>query len=179
MFPPARIPANLFHKNVHKNLRDVRLSFNKLRVVRTGQFSRLARLQTAVLTGNLLKATHTHIGGFSPLIRSNKATLMSTLADHPCYCPLGEGSGDWRVPGPAQPGHTHTEPQQAQQPRGQGLLRPHPPAETGASGTIHQHHHHIFAVNFSKCNQTNAGKLARVCRTHRNCIAVCYRVMLF
>ena len=64
MFPPARIPANLFHKNVHKNLRDVRLSFNKLRVVRTGQFSRLARLQTAVLTGNLLKAIHTHIGGF-------------------------------------------------------------------------------------------------------------------
>ena len=54
-----RLPANLLHKNVHKNLRDVRLSFNKLRVVRNGQFSSLAKLQTIVLTGNLLKDIET------------------------------------------------------------------------------------------------------------------------
>ena len=46
-----RIPANLLHKNVHKNLRDVRMSFNKLKVVRTSQFNSLDKLQTIVLTG--------------------------------------------------------------------------------------------------------------------------------
>ena len=47
----AQIPANLLHKNVHKNLRDVRMSFNKLTVVRSSQFNSLDKLQTVVLTG--------------------------------------------------------------------------------------------------------------------------------
>ena len=67
-----RIPANLLHKNVHKNLRDVRLSFNKLRVVRNGQFSSLAKLQTIVMTGNLLKDIET--GAFTDL--PNLVTLI-------------------------------------------------------------------------------------------------------
>ena len=67
-----RIPANLLHKNVHKNLRDVRLSFNKLRVVRAGQFSSMAKLQTIVLTGNLIKDIET--GSFRDL--PNLVTLI-------------------------------------------------------------------------------------------------------
>ena len=67
-----RIPANLLHKNVHKNLRDVRLSFNKLRVVRAGQFTNMAKLQTIVLTGNLIRDVET--GGFRDL--PNLVTLI-------------------------------------------------------------------------------------------------------
>ena len=64
-----RIPANLLHKNVHKNLRDVRMSFNKLKVVRTSQFNSLDKLQTIVLTGehcstiDSLKILTDHLAG--------------------------------------------------------------------------------------------------------------------
>ena len=67
-----RLPANLLHKNVHKNLRDVRLSFNKLRVVRAGQFNSMIKLQTIVLTGNLIKEVET--GSFRNL--PNLVTLI-------------------------------------------------------------------------------------------------------
>lgn len=70
-----KIPANLLHKNVHKNLRDVRLSFNKLRVLRTGQFASLDKLQTIVLTGNLLKDIET--GAFR-----NLPNLVSLILSH-------------------------------------------------------------------------------------------------
>ena len=53
-----RIPANLLHKNVHKNLRDVRMSFNKLKVVRSSQFNSLDKLQTIVLTGRNISSGH-------------------------------------------------------------------------------------------------------------------------
>ena len=35
------LPKNLLHKNVHKKLLDVRLSYNKLRIVDTNTFSSL------------------------------------------------------------------------------------------------------------------------------------------
>lgn len=50
-----RIPVNLLHKNVHKNLRDVRLSYNRLSNVSQGQFANLEKLQTILLTGNSIQ----------------------------------------------------------------------------------------------------------------------------
>ena len=71
----SRIPANLLHKNVHKNLRDVRLSFNKLRTLRTGQFSSLEKLQTIMLTGNRIKDIE--MGAFRDL-----PNLVSLILSH-------------------------------------------------------------------------------------------------
>ena len=50
----SRLPKNLMHKNVHKKLLDVRLSYNKLRIIDSHTFSGLLTLQTVTMTGNLL-----------------------------------------------------------------------------------------------------------------------------
>lgn len=50
----SHLPKNLLHKNVHKKLLDVRLSYNKLRNVESHTFSSLNTLQTVSMTGNLL-----------------------------------------------------------------------------------------------------------------------------
>ncbi len=50
----SALPKNLLHKNVHKKLLDVRLSYNKLRTVDSHTFSSLNTLQTVSMTGNLL-----------------------------------------------------------------------------------------------------------------------------
>jgi Leucine-rich repeat (LRR) protein len=50
----SQLPVNLLHKNVHKQLLDVRLSYNRLLAVRTGSFSALPRLQTVGLAANRL-----------------------------------------------------------------------------------------------------------------------------
>ena len=71
----AVIPANLLHKNVHKNLRDVRLSFNRLRLLRMGQFSSLEKLQTIMLTGNRLRDIE--MGAFRDL-----PNLVSLILSH-------------------------------------------------------------------------------------------------
>ena len=71
----ATIPANLLHKNVHKNLRDVRLSFNRLRLLRMGQFSSLEKLQTIMLTGNRLRDIE--MGAFRDL-----PNLVSLILSH-------------------------------------------------------------------------------------------------
>ena len=53
------LPKNLLHKNVHKKLLDVRLSYNKLRIVDTNTFSSLKTLQTVTMTGNLVSSVET------------------------------------------------------------------------------------------------------------------------
>ena len=50
----ASIPKHMLHKNVHKKLLDVRLSYNRLRVVDSGTFSSLNTLQTVTAIGNQL-----------------------------------------------------------------------------------------------------------------------------
>ena len=82
----AQIPANLLHKNVHKNLRDVRMSFNKLTVVRSSQFNSLDKLQTVVLTGkkpillNILKLTQYCLvkGTWSRISRAERSGISPT-----------------------------------------------------------------------------------------------------
>ena len=46
------LPHNTLHQNVHKQLLDVRLSYNLIGEVRKGTFSALPRVQTIALTGN-------------------------------------------------------------------------------------------------------------------------------
>ena len=48
----SSLPHNTLHQNVHKQLLDVRLSYNLIAEVRKGTFSALARVQTIALTGN-------------------------------------------------------------------------------------------------------------------------------
>ena len=48
----ARLPVDLLHQNVHKQLLDVRLSYNVIAEVKKGTFSALARVQTIALSGN-------------------------------------------------------------------------------------------------------------------------------
>ena len=55
----GHLPKNLLHKNVHKKLLDVRLSYNKLRIVDTHTFSSLKTLQTVTMTGNLVSSVET------------------------------------------------------------------------------------------------------------------------
>lgn len=50
----THLPKNLMHKNVHKKLLDVRLSYNKLRMVASHTFSSLNTLQTVSMTGNMI-----------------------------------------------------------------------------------------------------------------------------
>jgi Leucine-rich repeat (LRR) protein len=49
------IPHNLLHQNVHKQLLDVRMSYNLVTEIKTGTFSALPRVQTIVLTGNRIE----------------------------------------------------------------------------------------------------------------------------
>ena len=49
------LPKNLLHKNVHKKLLDVRLSYNQLSMVDSHTFSSLGTLQTVTMTGNFIK----------------------------------------------------------------------------------------------------------------------------
>ncbi|XP_059082371.1 chaoptin-like isoform X2 [Tigriopus californicus] len=51
----TRLPKNLLHQNVHKQLLDVRMSYNHLGTIESGTFSALPRLQTVVLSGNKIK----------------------------------------------------------------------------------------------------------------------------
>ena len=48
------LPKNLLHKNVHKKLLDVRLSYNRLKMLDSHTFSSLGTLQTVTMTGNPL-----------------------------------------------------------------------------------------------------------------------------
>jgi Leucine-rich repeat (LRR) protein len=48
------IPKHMLHKNVHKKLLDVRLSYNKLKVLASSTFASLSTLQTVTMTGNHL-----------------------------------------------------------------------------------------------------------------------------
>ncbi len=68
------LPPNLLHKNVHKSLLDVRLSYNRLRSLKLGAFSALPRLQTVVLTGNLIEVVEA--GAFRHL--PNLVTIVLT-----------------------------------------------------------------------------------------------------
>ena len=52
----ASIPKNLLHKNVHKKLLDVRLSYNRLRAIDSGTFASLSTLQTVTMVGNQLRS---------------------------------------------------------------------------------------------------------------------------
>ena len=70
----AELPPNLLHKNVHKRLLDVRLSYNRLGLVRSGTFSALARLQTVVMTGNRIAAVEDNAFRHLP----NLVTLILT-----------------------------------------------------------------------------------------------------
>ena len=45
------LPKNMLHKNVHKKLLDVRLSYNKLKILDSHTFSSLSTLQTVTMTG--------------------------------------------------------------------------------------------------------------------------------
>ena len=47
----ASLPKNLLHKNVHKKLLDVRLSYNRLKILDSHTFSSLSTLQTVTMTG--------------------------------------------------------------------------------------------------------------------------------
>jgi len=51
----SRLPPDLFNKNVHRRLLDVRLSYNRLTSLPLGTFSALTGLQTVVLTGNRIE----------------------------------------------------------------------------------------------------------------------------
>ena len=53
------LPKNLMHKNVHKKLLDVRLSYNKLRILDSHTYSGLLTLQTVTMTGNMLNSVET------------------------------------------------------------------------------------------------------------------------
>ena len=55
----SHLPKNLLHKNVHKKLLDVRLSYNKLRIIDSHTFSSLKTLQTVTMTGNLVSSVET------------------------------------------------------------------------------------------------------------------------
>ncbi|XP_037779787.1 chaoptin-like [Penaeus monodon] len=52
------IPKTLFHQNVHKNLRDIRLALNFLERIEVHTFHNLVGLRTLVLTGNKIKTVH-------------------------------------------------------------------------------------------------------------------------
>ena len=51
------LPKNMLHKNVHKKLLDVRLSYNKLKILDSHTFSSLSTLQTVTMTGTQIKIT--------------------------------------------------------------------------------------------------------------------------
>ena len=53
-------PPNLLHQNVHKNLLDVRLSFNNIRSIRAGTFHDLKSLRSVVVVGNQLRKLESH-----------------------------------------------------------------------------------------------------------------------
>ncbi|PSN46305.1 hypothetical protein C0J52_18602 [Blattella germanica] len=66
------LPAQVFHPNVHKNLHDVRLSYNHIQTIETETFSSLRELRTVVLSGNRIRTVRT--GAFRGL--PNLVTLV-------------------------------------------------------------------------------------------------------
>ena len=54
------IPPNLIHQNVHKNLLDVRLSFNRIKLLRSGTFHQLKSLRSVVAASNQLANIESH-----------------------------------------------------------------------------------------------------------------------
>jgi Leucine-rich repeat (LRR) protein len=80
-----RIPPELFHANVHRNLVDIRLAYNLIEEIETGTFTSLPALQTVVLTGNHLRSIQT--GAFSNLpalvtleLSENRLTTLAPKA---------------------------------------------------------------------------------------------------
>ncbi|XP_065338557.1 chaoptin [Cloeon dipterum] len=59
------LPPQLFHSNVHRQLIDVRLSYNHFEEIESGTFASLPALQTIVLTGNRIRTIRS--GAFSEL----------------------------------------------------------------------------------------------------------------
>ncbi|XP_069684863.1 chaoptin [Periplaneta americana] len=66
------LPPEVFHPNVHKNLHDVRLSYNHIEILESETFASLRELRTVVLTGNRIRAVKT--GAFRGL--PNLVTLV-------------------------------------------------------------------------------------------------------
>lgn len=93
------LPKNLLHKNVHKKLLDVRLSYNRLRILDSHTFSSLSTLQTVTMTGNHLSSvealafhdlpnlkavllTHNQISRIAPSSFSHLASLQRLELQH-------------------------------------------------------------------------------------------------
>jgi Leucine-rich repeat (LRR) protein len=66
------LPPQVFHPNVHKNLQDIRLSYNHIEVLHSDTFSSLHELRTVVLSGNRIRTVRTET--FSSL--PNLVTLV-------------------------------------------------------------------------------------------------------
>ena len=94
-----RLPKNLLHKNVHKKLLDVRLSYNGLKVIDSHTFSSLGTLQTVTMTGNFVKSiemmafhdlpnlkavlvTQNHLTNVAPRAFSHLASLQRLELQH-------------------------------------------------------------------------------------------------
>ncbi|XP_075216826.1 chaoptin [Lycorma delicatula] len=81
------LPEALFHANVHRNLRDIRLSYNHLTTIVTDTFYSLEKLQTVSLTGNnIIDVKHNAFKNLPNLIKiiltDNNINLISPRAFH-------------------------------------------------------------------------------------------------
>ena len=79
------LPPQLFHSNVHRQLVDIRLSFNHLEDIESDTFSSLPALQTIVLTGNRIRTIR--FGAFADLpalvtleLSDNRLSVISPKA---------------------------------------------------------------------------------------------------
>ena len=76
------IPVGLFHPNVHRSLKDIRLSYNHIMSIDPHTFSNLVNLQSIVLSGNQIRTLKPNAfkslpGKLSVMISDNKLTTIS------------------------------------------------------------------------------------------------------
>ncbi|CAH1397409.1 unnamed protein product [Nezara viridula] len=81
----SMIPVGLFHPSVHRNLRDIRFSYNHIMSVDPHTFTNLVSLQSIVLSGNQIKILKPNAfkslpGKLSVILSDNKLTTISPRA---------------------------------------------------------------------------------------------------